>query len=119
MSPFNQTSASSICQWNCLGLTGRNAGTSGNAGHVRHVDVGEAGRELGDVDAVNAQRISRMGTEVRLKRERHRLRVAASQLVHERGEITRGIVERRAMRRQARVLYAGHERTEIELGRRF
>ena len=83
-------------------------------GQVRDVDVRQPRRELGDVDAANAERVGGVGAEVRLERERDRLRVADPQLVDEARRQHSRIVEAGAVRRQPRVLDAGDERAEIE-----
>ena len=94
-----------------LGIYRQERRPAGNTGEVPDVDIGETGREFGDVNAVNPQRFGRLRAEVRLKRERHRLRVTGPQLVDEGRRNHPRVVECRAMRGQARVLDSGHERT--------
>ena len=50
---------------------------------VRDVDVRQAGRDLADVDAADAQRLGRAMPVVGLRRERLRARVADAELVDE------------------------------------
>src|SRR6185312_4611424 len=90
-----------------------------DAGHVWHVDVGKTGREFRDVDAANPQRFGGVRPEVRLERERHRLRVPGAQFVDQGGRDHPRVIESRTVRGQAGILNAGHKRSEIETRGRF
>ena len=89
---------------------------AGEAGVVVDVDVGQARRDLVDVDALDAERRRRLGAVVGLGRERQRPRVAEAELVDEAGADDLRVVEGQAMRRQARVLDAGDERARGRSG---
>ena len=84
------------------------------AGEVRDADVRQPGRDLADVDAVDAERLGGVVAVVGLRREWLGVGVADAELVDERRLEHLRVVERRAVRRQPRVLDAGDERAEIE-----
>ena len=103
----------------CFGLTGRNVGPPRQAGEVGDVHVRQAGRDLVDVDALDAERRRRLRAVVRLRRERQRAGVAEAELVDEARADDLRVVEGQAVRRQARVLDAGDVGAEVEAGRRL
>ena len=92
-------------------------GPSRDAREVGDVDVRQAGRDLVDVDALDAERRRGVDAVVGLRREGIGPGIADAQLVHEGGCQHFRVVERGAMRRQARVLDAGDEGAEIEARR--
>ena len=102
-----------------LGIDRQERRAAGDAGHVGDVDVRQAGRELGDVDAADPERLGGLGAEVGLEREGLGQGVADPELVDEAGDPARASSCRRAVRRQPRVLDAGDERPEVEPRRSF
>ena len=91
---------------------------AGDPGQVGNVDVREAGRELGHVDAADAERVGGVRAEVGLEGERLGQCVPGAQLVDEGRTEDPRVVQPGAVGRQAGVLDAGDERPEIEPRRR-
>ena len=96
------------------GIHGQERRPSRQAGEVGDADVRQPGRDLVDVDAVDSQRFRGVVAVVRLLRERLGLGIADAELVDQLRLEHLRVVERHAVRRQARVLDAGDERAEVE-----
>ena len=115
---FTQATLSSNCQWVCLGLTGRKAGPPEMPVRSWMFRLGRPSRELGDVDALDAELARGLGAEVGLARLGVRLREAEPELVHHRGPEDARPVEGAAVGGQPGVLDAGHVGAEVEARRR-
>ncbi len=102
-----------------LRVHGQKVRTAGETREVGHVHVRQAGRDVVDVDAHDAERRRRLRPVVGLGREGEGAGVADAQLVHEAHADDLRVVEGQAVCGEARVLDAGHERPEIESGRRL